>query len=112
MVGFSAGTTEQFSTEAKRALERAEAYEHKIQASIVDARSILPRVKIDSNQILYICEEATRAGCEGQRAEIFATEIAKASAAVSLFKRYRYMSSVGVPCHLCQFLRHSLAHYI
>lgn len=39
-------------------------------------------VKIDSDQIKYICEEASRGGCEGQRAEIFATEVAKASAAL------------------------------
>lgn len=33
--------------------------------------------------MLYLCEEATRAGCEGQRAEIFAASVAKASAAFS-----------------------------
>ena len=48
---------------------------------VAKARNLLPKVEIESEQLLYLCEEATRAGCEGQRAEIFATEIAKASAA-------------------------------
>ena len=85
VVGFSAGTKEQFSAEAAAELKQAENEEVQIRSSIAEARSILPKVEIDSSQILYICEEATRAGCEGQRAEIFATEIAKANAAVSGF---------------------------
>jgi len=60
----------------------AELTDQEIQESVLESRSSLPDVIIDSCQILYLCEEATRAGCEGQRAEIFATEIAKTTAAL------------------------------
>jgi magnesium chelatase subunit D len=52
-----------------------------LRAKIVEARKILPKVQIHHDQLLYLCEEATFAGCEGHRGEIFAAEIAKASAA-------------------------------
>ena len=55
--------------------------EIKIREKISLARNHLKDVKIANAQILYLCEEATRAGCEGQRAEIFATEVAKTNAA-------------------------------
>ncbi|CAM9944589.1 unnamed protein product, partial [Choristocarpus tenellus] len=38
--------------------------------------------KLSSDQIKYLCEEATRAQTQGQRAEIFACEVARASAAL------------------------------
>jgi len=38
--------------------------------------------KISEAQLTYLCEEASRAGCQGQRAEIFAAEVAKAAAAL------------------------------
>jgi magnesium chelatase subunit D len=56
--------------------------EQSLRDKISDARKLLPKVQIAHDQILYLCEEATRADCEGHRAEIFATEIAKASAAL------------------------------
>ena len=62
-----------------------------IRQNILEAQTLLPEVTIDSSQILYLCEEATRAGCEGQRAEIFATEISKTIAAL----HGRYHVSAG-----------------
>ena len=38
------------------------------------------QLKLSRDQIKYLCEEATRAGTQGQRAEIFACEVARASA--------------------------------
>lgn len=87
VLGFTGGTATQCSDEATKKLVKAEEEEEAIREKIEEARSTLARVEITSSQILYICEEATGAGCEGQRAEIFATECAKASAAVSLPKR-------------------------
>jgi magnesium chelatase subunit D len=83
VLGFSGGTKQQLTDQAKTTLERVEEEERQLRAEISSARSILSDVIMDSAQTLYLCEEATRAGCEGQRAEIFATEVAKASAAVS-----------------------------
>lgn len=37
-------------------------------------------LKLSTEQIKYLCEEASRAGTQGQRAEIFACEVARASA--------------------------------
>lgn len=38
------------------------------------------QLKLSSDQVKYLCEEASRAGTQGQRAEIFACEVARASA--------------------------------
>lgn len=77
VLGFSGGEQEQ-SADVRKIQEE----ERTLQETITSARELLPEVHIDHSQILYLCEEATGAGCEGQRAEIFATEVAKASAAV------------------------------
>ena len=55
--------------------------EMKLREKIRFARNHIHDVVIASAQISYLCEEASRAGCEGQRAEIFATEVAKTNAA-------------------------------
>lgn len=57
--------------------------DRKLRKTIASARRGLPDVKISREQILYLCEEATRAGCVGQRGEIFATHLATACAAVN-----------------------------
>lgn len=54
----------------------------KLRMMITSARNNVPTVEISTDQVLYICKEASRAGCEGQRGEIFATEIAKTCAAI------------------------------
>ena len=82
VLGFSGGTTDQASSKATNALQMAEEEEASLRETILSGRKLLPDVKIDKEQLLYLCEEATRAGCEGQRAEIFATEISKASSAL------------------------------
>lgn len=87
VLGFSGGTSDQFSSEADAALKRATLEEMQLQDAIAAAQTMLPLVEIESSQILYLCEEATMAGCEGQRAEIFATEVAKTCAAFSARKR-------------------------
>lgn len=41
---------------------------------------IAQNLRLSTEQIKYLCEEASRAGTQGQRAEIFACEVARASA--------------------------------
>lgn len=82
VVNFSGGVEERdrvgYLDKEKKALERDDC----LRNMIASARERLPSVHITSDQILYLCEEATRAGCDGQRGEIFATHIAKTCAAI------------------------------
>ncbi len=83
VIGFSGGSQIQSTLYAEENLHHAELEEQSLRTKIEMARLQLKEgVRISSKQIRYLCEEATRYGCEGQRAEIFATEIAKASAAL------------------------------
>lgn len=50
--------------------------------SIVLAREYIKEVTISTDQVTYLVTEATRSMCHGHRAELFAMEIAKASAAI------------------------------
>lgn len=81
VIGFEGGT-QQNSERAEDNLRKVEVEEQTIRTRVEMARMRLHQVEITTSQIQYLCEEATRAGCEGQRAEIFATEISKASAAL------------------------------
>ncbi|KAL7440532.1 hypothetical protein ACHAXH_009308 [Discostella pseudostelligera] len=81
VLGFSAGGA-QATPEAEKALEEAIENENDIKTAIVFAREFLRDIRIAPTQIQYLCEEAIRAGCQGHRAEIFASEVARASAAL------------------------------
>jgi len=70
------------SPEAAQALREAEENESDLATAVVFAREFIKDVKVAESQILYLCEEAIRAGCQGHRAEIFASEVARASAAL------------------------------
>lgn len=72
----------QKSKEGEVALNEALENEDDLKTALVFAREYLTDVTIAQSQILYLCEEAIRAGTQGQRAEIFAVEVAKASAAL------------------------------
>ena len=56
-------------------LDAAIAAEDALRNRIIFAREDLPDVQLKSEQMMYLCEEASRAGCQGQRAEIFAVEV-------------------------------------
>jgi magnesium chelatase subunit D len=73
----------QFQETSMEKFESIEKEEQEIRKTIENARQLLGKVQMSESQILYICQEATRAGCEGQRAEIFATEVARTSAALA-----------------------------
>ena len=72
----------QGNAEATIALEDAISNEEDLKTALVFAREYLKDLKIAPSQMQYLCEEAIRAGCQGHRAEIFATEVARAAAAL------------------------------
>ena len=78
---FSGDLTHRMSPLVSKKLLNADKEDESLRENIVNARSILDEVVLTHEQLLYLCEEATRAGCEGQRAEIFAAEVSKSSAA-------------------------------
>ena len=93
VLGYSGGTILPRATEEATLKEEDEAEgvvegsddtgeDSDLREAVLRARSILPSVHMRPEQTLYLCEESTRAGCEGQRAEIFAAEAARASAAL------------------------------
>eukprot|EP00751_Fragilariopsis_kerguelensis_P001019 CAMPEP_0170825272 /NCGR_PEP_ID=MMETSP0733-20121128/45847_1 /TAXON_ID=186038 /ORGANISM="Fragilariopsis kerguelensis, Strain L26-C5" /LENGTH=794 /DNA_ID=CAMNT_0011188773 /DNA_START=211 /DNA_END=2595 /DNA_ORIENTATION=- len=72
----------QGSEEAETALAEAIENEDDLATAIVFAREYIKELKVAPSQVLYLCEEAIRAGCQGHRAEIFACEVARAAAAL------------------------------
>jgi len=72
----------QKTTEAETALQQAIENEDDLKTAIVFAREYIKDLKLAPSQVQYLCEEAIRAGCQGHRAEIFAVEVARASAAL------------------------------
>jgi len=57
--------------------------EQALKTRIIFAREELSETKIASKQINYLCSEASRAGVQGQRADLFACEVARANAALN-----------------------------
>jgi len=74
----SAGKSESALKTIAEAIEN----EDDLKTAIVFAREYLSDIKIADSQILYLCEEAIRAGCQGHRAELYATEVARSAAAL------------------------------
>lgn len=72
----------QKSEQGEVALREAIENEDDLKTAIVFAREYIKDLKLAPSQVQYLCEEAIRAGCQGHRAEIFAVEVARASAAL------------------------------
>ena len=73
---------QQKTESAETALAEAIENEDDLKTAIVFAREYIKDLKLAPSQIQYLCEEAIRAGCQGHRAEIYAVEVARASAAL------------------------------
>lgn len=80
-ITFTGNIDERSSTECAKKLLSAEESDEILREKIEKARLIVDEVKISHEQVLHLCIEADRAGCEGQRAEIFAAHVAKSNAA-------------------------------
>jgi magnesium chelatase subunit D len=81
VLGF-AGSGSQKTDKAEKALKEAIENEDDLKTAIIFAREFIKDLTIAPSQMQYLCEEAIRAGCQGHRAEIFAVEVARASAAL------------------------------
>jgi magnesium chelatase subunit D len=77
-----ASSGKQKTSAADEALKEAIDNEEDLKVAIVFAREYIKELKVAPSQVQYLCEEAIRAGCQGHRAEIFASEVARASAAL------------------------------
>mmetsp|Transcript_11968 Transcript_11968/g.31306 ORF Transcript_11968/g.31306 Transcript_11968/m.31306 type:complete len:778 (+) Transcript_11968:1-2334(+) len=75
-------TANNFQTNAQAVIDEYSETQEGMKSTLVYAREFIKDVRITPQQIAYLCEEAIRAGVQGHRAEMFATEVAKASAAV------------------------------
>ena len=77
-----ASSGKQKTAEAEQNLLDAIENESDLKTAIVFAREYIKELKLAPSQVQYLCEEAIRAGCQGHRAEIYASEVARASAAL------------------------------
>ena len=57
----------------KNELAKVMESEEQLKATIIFAREYLKEKKLTEEQMVYLCEEAARGGCQGHRAEISAT---------------------------------------
>lgn len=71
-----------FSDDPAKFVESLNEETSQMATSIVLAREYIKEVTISADQMKYLVTEAARAACAGHRAELFAVEIAKASAAL------------------------------
>lgn len=71
-----------FDKDRSTAIRAEEEASDGLRSRIVFAREELKDIHVTHDQLLYLCQEAARAGCQGHRAEIFAAEVARASAAL------------------------------
>lgn len=72
----------QKTDDAEKTLQAAIENEDDLKTAIVFAREYIKDLTLAPSQVQYLCEEAIRAGCQGHRAEIYAVEVARASAAL------------------------------
>lgn len=72
-----------FGTDPQSFIDEFEETSEEMRTSIIFAREYLKGLKPKREQCKYLCEEAIRAGVQGNRGELFAIEVARASAALN-----------------------------
>jgi len=72
-----------FSTDPRAFIKKYEEATDAMQSSITFAREYLKDLNCKREQIKYICENAIRAGVQGNRGELFAAQVARANAALN-----------------------------
>ncbi|KAL1529130.1 hypothetical protein AB1Y20_000090 [Prymnesium parvum] len=72
-----------FATSPQSLIEEFAETTEAMKTSIVFAREYLKPLRPKREQIKYLCEEAIRAGVQGNRGELFALEVARAHAALA-----------------------------
>lgn len=72
----------EFANSPQKVIDEFAETTEQMQTSIVFAREYLKSLKLAREQVKYLCEEAIRAGVQGNRGELFAVEVARAHAAL------------------------------
>jgi len=72
-----------FTNDPQGFIERFSENTEQMQTSIVFAREYLKSLNCKREQLKYLCENAIRAGVQGSRGELFASEVARAHAALN-----------------------------
>jgi len=71
-----------FANDPQKFIREFEDGSETMQTSITFAREYLKPIQTKKAQMKYLCENAIRAGVQGSRADIFASEVARANAAL------------------------------
>jgi len=72
-----------FSTNPQAMIDEFSETSEAMSNSIIFAREYLKPLQVKREQTKYLCEEAIRAGVQGNRGELFAVEVARANAALN-----------------------------
>jgi len=72
----------EFSSDPQKMIESFSETSEAMSNSIIFAREYMKPLQVKREQIKYLCEEAIRAGVQGNRGELFAVEVARANAAL------------------------------
>ncbi|GLJ53806.1 hypothetical protein SUGI_1148500 [Cryptomeria japonica] len=72
----------QFQESSKKVFKSVEEATDSVKTQIILAREYLKDVNVSRDQIKYLVTEALRGGCQGHRAELYATKVARSLAAL------------------------------
>ena len=73
----------EFTQDPQAFIKKYEEATESMQISITLAREYIKGIKVQREQLKYLCENAIRAGVQGNRGELFAAQVARANAALN-----------------------------